>query len=270
MPALDIAQIRAEAAELVRLYGDPETFAAAAKDFFQAHSAPSYRQSPVVSIHAPLKSYDTPLPVLRALVNAVRKVATVNDSHTLLVAARLWADPIREQRRLAVELLGLVVAVRPDEAYELMTRWLNTLDDLELIGLLATQVGGPWLTGDLYGRLEQVRQWVNSPHKHQRQFGVMALAPLAKRRSSGDTTAVLEVMTGVMRESDVEVRKSVAHVIRELSANGPGEAARFLSAWADTIDKNTNWIVRHALEKLDTDTRAQITAILRGQGGPHP
>ena len=270
MPALDIAQIRAEAAELARLYGDPETFAAAAKDFFQAHSAPSYRQSLVVSIHAPLKSYDTPLPVLRALVNAVRKVATVNDSHTLLVAARLWADPIREQRRLAVELLGLVVAVRPNETYELMTHWLNTLDDLELIGLLATQVGGPWLMGDLYSRLEQVRQWVNSPHKHQRQFGVTALAPLAKRRSSGDTTAVLEVLAGVMREGDVEVRKSVAHVIRELSVNGPGEAARFLSAWADTIDKNTNWIVRHALEKLDTDTRAQITSALRGQGGPHP
>jgi len=97
MPALDIAQIRAEAAELARLYGDPETFAAAAKDFFQAHSAPSYRQSLVVSIHAPLKSYDTPLPVLRALVNAVRKVATVNDSHTLLVAARLWALERRAQ-----------------------------------------------------------------------------------------------------------------------------------------------------------------------------
>ncbi|MEK7788007.1 MAG: DNA alkylation repair protein [Chloroflexota bacterium] len=265
MPALDIAQIRAEAAELGRLYGDPETFVAAVRDFFQTHSAPSYRQSPIVSIHAPLKSYDTPLPVLRALVNAARKVATVNDSHTLLVAGRLWADPIREQRRLAVELLGLIVAVRPSETYELMTRWLSTLDDLELIGLLATQVGGPWLMGDLYGRLEQVRQWVNSPHKHQRQFGVMTLAPLAKQRNFGDATAVLEVMTGLMRESDVEVRKSVAHVIRELSVNGPGEAARFLSAWADTLDKNTNWIVRHALEKLDTDTRAQITTILRGQ-----
>ncbi len=266
MPALDIAQIRAEAADLARLYSDPETFALSAKDFFQEHSAPSYRRSDLISTHSPLKSYDTPPPVLRTLVNAVRKVAIVNDSHTLIVAERLWADPVREQRQLAVELLGLVVTIRPAESYQLMIRWLNTLDDLELIGLLATTVGGPWLMGDLYGRLDQVRQWANSPHKHQRQFGVMTLAPLAKQRNFGDTSAVLEVMTGVMRENDVEVRKSVAQVIRDLSVNGPGEVARFLSSWADTIDKNTNWIVRHALDKLDTDTRAQIASILRGQG----
>ncbi|MBI3241422.1 MAG: DNA alkylation repair protein [Chloroflexi bacterium] len=266
MPALDIAQIRAEAAEVAKLYGDPEAFALNARDFFQVHSAPSFRRSDVVTTNAPLKSYDTPPPVIRALVNAVRKMAAVNDAHTLLVAERLWADPVREQRRLAVDLLGLVVAIRPDESYQLMMRWLIGLDDLELIGALATEVSGPWLTGDLYGRLDQVRQWVNSPYKHQRQFGVMTLAPLAKLRNFGDTSAVLEVMTGVMRENDVEVRKSVAHVIRDLSANGPGEVARFLGSWADTIDKNTNWIVRHALEKLDTDTRTQISSILRGQG----
>ena len=265
MPAIDINRVRAEAAALAGLYGDPENFVAATREFFQSHSAPIYRQSSVVTVNAPLKTYGTPTPVLRALVNSLRKYATRYSQHTLMMAERLWADPIREQRTLAVELLGLIVTASPNEAAEVMNHWLNTLDDLELIDLLATQVGGPWLAGDLWGRLESVRRWLNSPHKHQRRFGVMMLLPLAKSRNFGDVSSVLEVMTGVMRESDLEVRKSVAHLLRDLSANGPGEVARFLSSWADTVDQNTNWIVRHSLEKLDEDTRMQITAIAGGR-----
>jgi 3-methyladenine DNA glycosylase AlkC len=146
----------------------------------------------------------------------------------------------------------------------MMLAWLNDLDDLELIDMLGEEVAGPWLAGDLYNRLEKVRIWVNSPHKYQRQFGVMALAALAKNRGFRDVSAVLGVMTGVMREGDLEVRKSVAHTLRDLSQNGPGEVARYLTDWADTLDKNTNWIVRHAMEKLDTDTRTVITGALRG------
>ncbi len=145
-----------------------------------------------------------------------------------------------------------------------MLAWLSELDDLELIDLLGEEVAGPWIVGDLYTRLEKVRIWVNSPHKYQRQFGVKGLAALAKNRSFRDVSAVLGVMTGVMRESDIEVRKSVAHTLKDLSLNGPGEVARYLTDWADTVDKNTNWIVRHAMEKLDTDTRSAITGTLRG------
>lgn len=268
MPAIDIAQIRGEAAELSRLFGDPESFASATREFFQAHSLPTYRQSPVVSVHAPIKSLGAPAPILRTLLGVLRKVAGIDPRHSIAVAERLWADPIREQRRLAIELLGLAVGAAPAEAEAVMLKWLSTLDDLDLIDALASEVCCLWLAGDLYARIERVRQWVNSPHKYQRQFGAAALGALAKNRSFRDVSAALEVMTGVMRESDVEVRKSIAHALRDLSSNGPGEVARFLSDWADTVDKNTNWIIRHSMEKLDMDARADITNILRGSSRP--
>jgi hypothetical protein len=266
MPAIDIGQIRSEAGELSRLFGEPGVFASATREFFQVHSVPTYKQSPVVSVHAPLKSFGAPAPVLRTLLGVLRKVATLNPGHTLAVAERLWLDPIREQRQLAIELLGLIVNGLPAPAEAVMLKWLGTLDDIELVSLLASQVCGPWITGELYARLERVRHWVNSPHKYQRQFGVVALAALVKNRNFRDVSAVLGVLTGAMRESDIEVRKCVAHTLRDLSLNGPGEVARFLGDWADTLDKNTNWIVRHAMEKLDTDTRTSITSTLRGGG----
>jgi hypothetical protein len=263
MPAIDIGQIRGEATELARLFGDPNGFAAATREFFQVHSVPTYRQSPVVSIHAPLKTFGTPTPVRRVLVGVLRKIVATNPAHTQKVVERLWADPVREQRQLAIELLGLTVSALPAQTESLMLAWLHKLDDLELVELLGAEVCAPWLMGDLYSRLEQLRLWMNSPHKYQRQFGVTAVASLAKTRSFRDVTAVLEVMTGVMRETDIEVRKSVAQTIKSLSINGPGEVARFLSDWADTVDKNTHWIVRHAMEKLDTDARTAITTALR-------
>jgi len=264
MPALDIGQIRGEAQEITRLFGNPEAFASATREFLQVHSVPTYKQSPIVSLHSPLKTYGTPAPVLRTLLGTLRKFVLANPGHTQLVAKRLWQDAIREQRQLAIDLLGLTVPALSLQAEGIMLSWLGELDDLELIDMLGEEVGGPWLAGDLYTRLEKVRIWINSPHKYQRQFGIMSLAALAKNRTFRDVSAVLGVMTGAMREGDVEVRKTIAHTLQNLSLNGPGEVARYLTDWADTLDKNTNWIVRHAMDKLDTDTRQSITSALRG------
>ena len=166
MPAIDVAQVRSEAAEIVPLYADPEAFAAATREFFETHSAPVLRQSSIVSISAPLKAYGTPLPIMRLMLGAIRKPASADLQRTILAVKHLWADPIREQRYLAVELLGVVTAAAPDQAAALMRLWLINLDDLELIDLLADRVAAPWLLGNLRERLADARQWVNSPHKY--------------------------------------------------------------------------------------------------------
>src|SRR5260221_6991993 len=116
MPAIDIGQIRGEAQEIARLFGSPEAFASATREFLQVHSVPTYKQSPIVSIHAPLKTYGTPAPVLRTLLGALRKIVTANPGHTQTVAQRLWQDAVREQRQLAIDLLGLTVTALPNEA----------------------------------------------------------------------------------------------------------------------------------------------------------
>ncbi|MEK7785529.1 MAG: DNA alkylation repair protein, partial [Chloroflexota bacterium] len=161
--------------------------------------------------------------------------------------------------------LELVNLITINESEALMLRWILELNDLELSDALATHVGGAWILGDVRSRLDRVREWVNSPQKHQRQFGVMSLMPLAKLRNFGDVSLALSTLTGAMREEDVEVRKSVARVIREMSVRGPNETAIFLATWSDTIDKNTDWIVRHSVEKLDLDTRNNIVGALRGR-----
>jgi 3-methyladenine DNA glycosylase AlkC len=93
----------------------------------------------------------------------------------------------------------------------------------------------------------------------------MSLLPLAKLRNFGDVALALSTLTGVMREDDTEIRKSVARVIREMSVRGPAETTRFLSTWADTIDKNTDWIIRHSVEKLDVETKEAVIGVLRGK-----
>jgi len=267
MPAIDVAQIRIEAAELLHVYNEPETFTKEVREFFRAHSDPLFRRSDTVSLHAPIESYGAPPMVMRTLIGGLRKVATGYPQYTLPVVQRLWADPVREQRLLAIELLGLIVNSSAEEVGQLMNRWIIELDDLEIAEALALHVGGAWILCDARVRLDRVREWVNSPQKHQRQFGVMSLLPLAKLRNFGDVALALTTLTGAMREDDPEIRKSVARVIRELSVRGPAETSRFLSTWADTIDKNTDWIIRHALDKLDAETKESVIGALRGKSG---
>ena len=88
MPALDIGQIRGEAAELSRLFGEPNAFASATREFFQVHSVPTYKQSPVVSVHAPLKTFGAPAPAVWRSLRPVPGSSSPGGSSCLSASAR--------------------------------------------------------------------------------------------------------------------------------------------------------------------------------------
>lgn len=267
MPAIDIAQVRAESAELARLYPDPNAFAMACLEFCQAHGLPVHKRSNLVSIHTLLKTYETPPAVIKTLVGAIRKLANARPQHALVVADRLWKEPVRELRIIAAELGGIAVDSYPDQTKTMMDNWLVGLDDLELADIIAEKVATVWLAADLWRRLDEARFWVISPHKYLRYFGLTALSGVAQQRNFADAGAVLNILGTVMRESDVEVRKAVVRLLRRLAESSPATVTTFLAQWAEAIDKNTNWIVRQAMIKLDPAAQQEIMAALRG-GAP--
>ena len=82
MPAIDVAQIRIEAAQLLHFYNEPESFAKEVREFFRAHSDPLFRRSDTVSLHAPIESYGAPPMVMRTLVGGLRKIAKEYPQYT--------------------------------------------------------------------------------------------------------------------------------------------------------------------------------------------
>lgn len=263
MPAVDLLTLRARAAALVNLFDQPEPFLKSLRQLLEATSDASYRQSIVVHAHMPLKGYGTPLPVLRAVASALKRSALASPPQALRLAGLLWSAGTREERRLAAELVGLVAASDPEGALRMIEAWLPDLDSLETADMLAAAAARPLMLADPRARLLDARRWVNAEARWVRRFGAAALGELARAQEFQDVDAVLAALRGAMTESKAEVRRAVAANLRDLTPKSAGDVARFLREWAQVTDKNTRWMVKHGMTRLDPQAQSELTALMR-------
>lgn len=266
MPSIDNTLVRQQTAELLPLFNQPAEFLKRLRRMLQQHADPMLRQSLVVAINSPLNGYGTPLPVLKTIRNAIRKPAERTPDLGLALADALWAAQSREERWLAAEILGLIADLRPTAVTERMTLWLNRVENIDVADALASSAGGPWLRSDVPQNLQTIRKWLTIGDRYQQRFAVMCLVWLAEDRTYSDVLAILDSLPSSLHQIDPEVRNSMARLLRELSLKNAGLVAKFLRDWANTLDRNAHWVVRHALENLDTDTRQELLVLLRGRG----
>ncbi len=266
MPAIDNTRVRAEATELVQYFDDPAAFMRPLRRMLLQHADPALRQSLIVASHSPLNGYGTPVPVLKTIRNMLRKPIHSNPLAALALADTLWAAQSREERWLAAELLGLAAGAYPDDVIKRLEQWVRQVDYFEVADALATSAGGPWLRTNPLENMKQISIWLTIGNKFMQRYAVMCLVWLADDRSYGDVVAILDVLPGSLYEVDVEVRKAIARLLRKLTLKNAGQVLRLLHDWANTLDRNAHWVVRHSLDNLDADTRNELLLLLRGRG----
>lgn len=266
MPAIDINRVRQDANDLLPLFNQPQRFIKPLEGMLRRYSDPALRQSLVVAVNSPQNGFGTPAPVLKSIRNTLRRTALAYPDLALALADALWAAEAWEERWLAAELLGIVSRVRGDAVAARLDDWSRQLRNFEVADALATSAGGPWARTQPISTLPALKTQFTLGSKYAQRYVIMCLVWLARDRTYGDVMAVLSVLPRSLYEIDLEVRKVIALLLRELSPKNNAQVARFLREWANTLDRNAHWVVRHALDKLDEDSRNDLLVLLRGKG----
>ena len=266
MPAIDNTLVREQAAELAELYNSPQELIRSLGKILEQHADPTLRQSLVVSINAPLSGYGIPQPVLRAILGQLRKQVRKNLDCAFELSEVLWTSGSREERWLAGELLSLCTSTDPGLAEEILNRWRLDLQDAGMADALGLSAGAAILRLNTLEHLSDVRVWLHAGHRWTRRFGLAALVGLVQSGDFRDGAAILETIKTSMSESDTEVRSAVAWLLRELTLVSPLDVVRFLRDWANSMNRQAHWIIRHSLSMLDSQARSEIQLALRGSG----
>jgi hypothetical protein len=247
---------------------DPRGLAAGVRSLLDDYADRTHRSSPRLAGRALDRTFKTPAPVVRAIVNALRgplrDLAAGGGATAALDALdRVWAGGSLEEQRIAAELLGQVAPLAPEPALALVRNWLTTLDSGATADHLAEHGLGPVIRANPGPYLALARDWATSPQRWTRRFALSMLWPLARDRQWDNVPGALAVLRMVMGEPDGEVRRAAAAVLQALGPKSPMELASFLREQAARPNSYTHWIVRAALPGLPPADQAEVLKILR-------
>lgn len=103
--------------------------------------------------------------------------------------------------------------------------------------------------------LLQLNKWKNHPDENVRRLcseGSRPRLPWAEKIQAhiNDPAPCFEILKDLMEDESLYVKKSVANHLNDISKDNADLLLNFISDYTNSINKNTNWICKHALRTL--------------------
>ena len=198
MPAINLAQLKTQAARLSEKFSEPEAFVHALSEFLDFYTNRTIRATQTAK-RLSLPTYHTPAPVLRQIQAELAPLARTRSIEAIALVNALWKAGSLEARLLAAYLLG---SIPPEQAIPALSRlpdWLAQSTDKEIRTALLT---------DAFSRLRQenpdalfmlLEDWLKSPRNSLQAWGLRALIPLLTDPQFENLPAVFRILKPAIR-----------------------------------------------------------------------
>lgn len=227
MPAIDLARLKKQAAQLADLFGRPDEFVRALHDMFEFYVNRTMRDEGAVAPSSILETYHTPPAILKQIENELAPLAASRPDEALELADRLWDEGWLETRMLAASLLG---RIPPQEERLLarLTAWASQVrDPFVRAALLTTSLAR--LRKETPERfLELVGEWLNPKRQRLWPHGIQALIPLIRDPNYSNLPPIFEVLEEIVTAAPAIIQNELIELFDALYADSPTETIHFL------------------------------------------
>jgi hypothetical protein len=263
LPAIQLARLNKQLAELRDAWPDQEDFLSALHALLEFYANPTHRVGQVGEPAPLLKSYNVPPPLVQSIVKGLGALPAQNPLHCLQICDLLWREPAYETRLLAAYLIG---QIHSDdlEIIQRVEQWLETETNSHLLNVIFT-VGVAGVASrrpdDFLARIEK---WLANGKPRAQANGLRALHILLGVSTFDNFPACFRIITPVLRQPVNELRQELVSVLQKLARRSPVETAVYLSEILETnISPDTALVIRLTLEALPEKQSQKIQEQLR-------
>jgi hypothetical protein len=262
MPAIDLARLKKQTAQLADLFGQPDEFLRVHRDILDFYVNRTLR-SQSVAPSSVLPTYRTPPVVLRQIENELGPVAAKQPIQALELADALWDEGWLETRLLAAYLLG---RIPPQEERLLarLTAWTQAVRDPEVrAALLTTSLTRLRNeTPDLF--LVLVKEWLHPARQRMWSNGIQALVPLITSPYFDNLPPIFETIEPVFKAAPAALQFDLQELITALYMASPSETTYFLQQiLKGTRSNHPSVALRRMLPDLPQELQVSLREILR-------
>lgn len=258
MPAIDLARLKKQTAQLADLFDQPAIFLREVREILEFYVNRSLR-SQSVAPSSVLPTYRTPAAVLRQIETELGPIAEKRPIQALELADALWDEGWLETRLLAAFLLG---RIPPQEERLLarLTAWTQAVRDPSVrAALLTTSLTRLRKeTPDLF--LVLVREWLHPARQRMWSNGVQALVPLISSHDFDNLPPIFEAVEPILKASPATLQFDLQELIIALFEASPDETTYFIQ---QILKETKNRLPAVALRRMSPELPHELQASLR-------
>lgn len=259
MPAIDLARLKKQAAQLADLFDQPDALVRALHNMLEFYVNRSLREVDAVAPSSVLETYRTPPVILRHIEIELAPLAASNPGAALALADRLWDEGWLEMRLLAAALLGRLPP-REERLLPRLTAWTMQVRDPSVrAALLDASLArlrketperflllvGEWL------KPERTRMWSN---------GIQALLPLVNDPGFHNLPPVFDMLEPIVEAAPGTLQSDFADLFASLHRVSPAETAYFLRK---TIANSPNRVTAVTFRRISPSLPPQLAEKIR-------
>jgi hypothetical protein len=258
MPAIDLARLKKQTAQLSDLFDQPSAFLRELREILEFYVNRTLR-SQSVAPSSVLPTYRTPAVVLRQIETELGPIAEQRPVQALELADALWDEGWLETKLLAAFLLG---RLPPQEERLLarLTAWTQAIRDPEVrAALLTTSLTRLRKeTPELF--LVLVKEWLHPARQRMWSNGVQALVPLISSSDFDNLPPIFEIVEPIIKAAPGTLQFDLQELIIALFEASPEETTYFLQ---QILKETRSPLPSIALRRMSPELPQEFQASLR-------
>lgn len=227
MPAIDLARLKKQAAQLADLFNRPDEFVRAMHGTLDFYVNRSLREVDSVATASVLNTYRTPLVILRHIDIELAPLTAESPEQALDLADHLWDEGWLEMRLLAASLLGRIPP-REERLLARLTAWTMQVRDPSVRAALLTTSLARLRKETPDHFLLLVGEWLNPERPRMWSNGIQALLPLIQDPNFHNLPPVFDILAHVVEAAPGALQSDLVDLFRSLHGVSPTETIYFL------------------------------------------
>lgn len=193
------------------------------------------------------------VPECRRLARNFVRTHSLDRLAVIALADELWATPLFEAKRIAMEILSMRVDVLEPPDLAFVERLLRASDTWALVDHLAINVAGPLVEREGADALDR---WATDEDFWVRRAALLALyVPI--REGAGDAERFLRYADAMLDEREFFIRKAIGWVLRDMGRRRPALVREWLVPRARRASGLT---IREAVKWLPAEDAQAVLA----------
>ena len=228
MPAIQIARLQAQMAQLMDLYRQPALFVRSLHDLLDAYTDHTYRPGQAVKAQPLLPHYRVPLPFIRQVEIELAVLCRQDAQAGLALADALWADAYFEPRLLAIYLLSLAPVSPPEPVLQRISAWAQPEEDRQVLRALISRGTARLLREQTDCWSELVKNWLASAQLPVQAMGLHALLAIIEDEDFQNLPVIYHLISPTHHRLPARLQADLLAVLQALARRSPAETAFFL------------------------------------------
>ncbi len=266
MPAIQLARLRIQVADLVESFSRPGVFVQKLRDLLDFYADRARRPGGRGAKASLMPAYNVSPQVLRHIERALQPEVLADPSAALTLADALWLENWYEFRLLALQVLGWIPPSPPDPIVERIQSWSRSvgrehvLDKNWIRGMAGLMQESPG------SALALIEDWLSAPQESLKVLGLRVVQSLMEEGETNHLPAFFNLIAPILQEPGSIPEGEILDAIRALARRSPHETAYFLRQnLAMSEREEMGRLIRLSLGSFPPDVQERLRDHLRKQ-----